>query len=273
MLTQVDITTRRGTTLSLEMEENDSGYQIEDIEGLSPVKATLVSKSFVGQHGEQFQSFKRESRNIVFKLDLEPDFVSNTFTTLRQNLMSYFLPGSKIKMRFHQSTGLYLDIEGVVEDHSSPIFSEDPKVDISVMCFLPDFIDPRMVKIPGGSVSDNTLTSIEYPGTVETGIVLTLNVNRSLPAFTIYNTGEDGDLYQMDFNEALIAGDELVVSSLVGAKGITLTRAGVSSSLLRGKPVQSAWIQFSEGINQFRVYAPGDPVPYELEYVVRYGGI
>lgn len=273
MLTQVDITTRRGTTLSLEMEENDSGYQIENIEGLNPVKATLVSKSFVGLHGEQYQSFKRDARNIVFSFDLEPDFVNDTFTTLRENLYSYFLPGSQIKLRFYKSTGLYVDIEGVVEDHSSPMFEQDPKVKISVMCFLPDLIDPRMVKIPGGSVSDNTLTLIDYPGTVETGMVLTLNVNRSLPEFTIYNTGEDGVLSQMDFNEALIAGDELVVSSLVGAKGITLTRAGVSSSLLRGKPVQSAWIQFFEGINQFRVYAPGDPVPYELEYLVRYGGI
>jgi len=65
----------------------------------------------------------------------------------------------------------------------------------------------------------------------------------------------------------------LVISSLQGAKGITLTRAGVASSLLYGRSAQSNWIQLFPGNNNFRIFAPGDPIPYVLEYVVRYGGL
>jgi hypothetical protein len=273
MLKQLDVTNRRGMVLSLEMFENGSGFQVSDIEGLDPVRATLVSTSFAGVDGAQFQSARRDARNIKIKLDLQPDFVTNTYSTLRRTLYSYFMTKAQVSLRFYLSTGLYLDIEGVVEEVPSPRFEQDPKVEVSLMCFKPDFLDPRMVTVTGNTVADNTLTTIDYPGNVETGMVLTLNVNRPLSAFTIYNTSEEDILSQLDFSGSLIAGDQLVVSSLKNAKGITLTRAGVSSSYLYGKSTQSGWIEFSEGINQFRVYTLGDPVPYELEYIVRYGSL
>lgn len=273
MLRQVDVTTRRGTTLVLEMYENDSGYQVADIDGLDPVKATLVSTSFAGLDGEQFQSARRGARNIKFKLDLQPDFVLDTYTTLRKKLHSYFMPKAQVNLRFFLSTGLYVDITAVVEDHTTPRFEQDPQVVISLMCFQPDFIDPRMVTIESTTVDDSTTAAIDYPGTVEAGTVLTMNVNRALPSFSIYNTTEDGVLAQLDFSGDLIAGDQLIISSLRGSKGITRIRDGVSSSYLYGRSAQSGWIEFSEGINEFRVYAPGDPVPYELEYLVRYGGL
>jgi hypothetical protein len=122
-------------------------------------------------------------------------------------------------------------------------------------------------------VDDSTNTEIDYPGTIETGTVLTLNVNRVLAAFTIYNMDEAGNLSQLDFDGSLLNGDQLIISSLRGSKGITLIRASVSSSYLYGRSAQSSWIEFLEGLNEFRVYAPGDPVPYELEYIVRYGGL
>jgi hypothetical protein len=273
MLNKVDVTNRRGNVLTLNMEENDSGYQVADIDGLGPVSANLVSTSYANLDGEQFQSAKRGARNIKIKLDLDPDFVTDTYTTLRQNLYSYFMPKSQISFRFYLSTGLYVDILGYVENMSSPMFELDPNVDISIMCFQPDFTDPRIVTVEGFTVAGSTNTTIDYPGTVEAGTVLTLNVNRVLTDFTIYNMDEAGNLYQLDFSGALIAGDQLVISSLRGSKGITLTRASVSSSYLYGRSAQSSWIEFLEGLNEFRVYAPGDPVPYELEYVVRYGGL
>lgn len=273
MLKQVTVTNRRGMTLALETLQNDDGIQIAEIQGLDPVKATLVSTSFAGLDGSQFQSARRGSRNIKLKLDLQPDFIVDTFTSLRKKLYTYFMPKSEVNLRFLLSTGLYLDIVGIVEEHSSAMFEQDPIVEVGLMCFQPDFVDPRMVTYAGSTVATGTTHAIDYPGSVEAGTVLTLNVNRVLTAFTIYNTGEDGILTQLDFNGSLISGDVLVISSLHGAKGITLTRSGVSSSYLYGRSAQSGWIELMEGINQFRVYAPGDPVPYELEYLVRYGGL
>ena len=273
VLNKVDVTNSRGNVLSLFMEENDGGYQIADVDGLDPVKATLVSNSYAGTDGENFQSAKIPARNIKFEIDLDPDFNPKTYTDLRRDLYTFFMPKSRITMRFFLTSGLYLDIVGIVEEFSSPLFEEDPNVEISIMCYQPDFIDTRMITVEGHTVSSLINTEIDYPGTVQSGTVLTLHANRSVSEFTIYSSDEGGNLFQLDFTGDLISGDELVISSLRGNKGITLTRATVSSSFLYGRSPQSSWIEFMEGLNQFRVYAEGDPIPYDLEYVVRYGGL
>jgi hypothetical protein len=273
VLSRVEITNRRGETLVFETEESDSGYQIAEIGGLDPVKATLVSTSYAGADGEEFKSAKRGARNIVFKLDLDPDFNPSTYTLLRKDLYSFFMPKTRVSMSFFVEEELVVNIAGYVEELSAPLFEQDPQIDISIMCFQPDFVDPEIVELEGSTVSDETWTPIEYPGTVETGTVLTLNVDRELTDFTIYNQDEAGNLIQLDFTGELIAGDMLVISSLRGSKGITLTRSAMSSSYLYGRSAQSNWIEFMEGTNNFRVYAVGDPVPYVLEYVVRYGGL
>lgn len=270
---KLDITNARGNVLSLEIEEDDGPYQVNSIEGLDPGKAALVSSSYAGADGGVFQSATRPPRNIVIKLDLDPDFDPTTYESARSELYKWFMPKATITQRYYLSTGLYLDIEGIVESNDSPIFDEDPDVTISVMCYDPDFIDGRMITVPGTSVDDTTSTEIDYPGSVEAGTVLTIHFNRSVSEFSVYNIDEGGNIQQLNFSGTLLDGDELVISSLDGNKGITLTRAGVSSSYLYGRTAQSSWIKLFEGLNQFRVFAEGDPIPYDLEYRVRYGGL
>lgn len=273
MLKQINVTNRRGMTLQLEMLENDSGYQIADVEGLNPVKAVLSSSSSAGLDGEKFQSARRGARYIKIKLDLEPDFVTDDFSSLRKKLYSYFPTKQEVVMRYIMTEALYVDITGVVEDVDVEQFQEEQQVVISLTCYEPDFIDPRMVTVEALTVSTMTHVEIDYAGDIEAGTVLTLNVNRSMDGFTIYNTGEDGIVRQLDFTAPLLDGDQLVISSLRGNKGITLTRLGVSKSYLYGKTTQTGWIELVEGLNQFRVYATGAGVPYVLEYLPRYGAL
>jgi len=270
---KLEVTNARGNVLTLFVEEDDGPYQVADIEGLDPGKASLVSSRYAGVDGEVFQSATRPARNIKIKLDLDPDFDSATYESARNDLYRWFMPKAKVKQRYYLSSGLHLNIEGIVESNDSPMFEEDPDVTISLMCYDPDFIDDRIISVDGMTVATTENTEIDYPGTVEAGTVLTLHVNRSVSEFAIYNVDEGGGIQQLNFSGALLNGDSLVISSLEGNKGITLTRAGVSSSFLYGRTTQSSWIKLFEGLNQFRVYAVGDPIPYTLEYRVRYGGL
>lgn len=273
MLDRVDITNARGNVLTLQIEDDDGPYQVVEIEGLDPGKATLVATSSAGSDGEVYQTAKRPPRNIKYKLDFDPDFAPKDYGDLRNDLYRWFMPEASISQRFYTSSGLYVDIDGIVESNDSPQFELDPDANISVMCYKPDFIDPRIVTVAGDTVDDTTNMEIDYPGTVEAGVVLTINFNRAVSEFSIYNSDEGGRIQQFDFSGSLVSGDTLVVSSLRGNKGVTLTRSGVSSSYLYGRSSQSSWIEFMEGLNQFRVYAEGDPIPYTLEYRVRYGGL
>lgn len=273
MLTKVDVINRRGNVLTLSVEESDEPYQINDIGGLGPVKATLVSSSYAGSDGEVMQSARRGPRNITIKLDLDPDFINHDYTSLRQGLYPFFETKAQITLRFYSSTGLILDIVGTVEDCDTSFFSQNPAIDVSVMCFKPDFIDTRTITIEGTTVEDTESIPINYPGTIPTGTVITINPNRIVTDFTIYSVDQGGNILQLDFEGNLIAGDELIINSRQGSKGITLIRSGITSSYLYGRSSQSNWIELTEGVNNFRITSSGDPIPYTVQYIARYGGL
>lgn len=279
MLTKVEARTPQGDLLSLPLEDDTAGYLVLPIDGLGPVKATLVSSSFAQQDGEQYHSSRREARNIKLSLELNPDPATETVRALRRKLYNFFMPKSEVSLRFYDEEDddiLEANITGRVESCDPVHFAQEPTVEISIMCFNPDFVELAPEIISGSTTSGTTPMTIDYQGTVETGIELTINVNRSLSGFTVYHILPDDSIRSMDFaNVPLLSGDTLKISTVPGSKGATLTRAGVSSSVLYGISPQSAWIELIPGVNSIRVYhgASGAGIPLEIDYINRYGGL
>lgn len=274
MLTRVEVRTRQGTLLNLPLEDVDSGYVIEEIEGLDPVNATLVSSGFAGQDGEQYHSSRREKRNLKFKIKFEPDYVDNTVRSLRQNLYRFLMPKSEASLRFYDSDGSYVDIVGRVESNQAPIFTSEPGADVSLVCFNPDFIDPNPITQSATSTPDvMTFTTVTYRGTVEAGVLFTVRPNRAISSFTIYHTSPSNQTRSLDFTADLLAGDVVRISTVPGGKGATLTRANYISSLLYAISPQSYWLSLEQGDNRFRLALSGAAIPYEIQYITRHGGL
>lgn len=274
MLTLVEVRNIAGTLLSLQLADPSDGFVVQRITGLDPVKATLISSDFAQQDGAQFHSARREARNIVFTIQLRPtDPFSTTVKDLRNQLYSFFMPKSQVDLRFVDSGGLTVTILGRVESCETPIFAADSIVNVSVMCFDPDFLELTSDTVTGDTVSDTTETLIEYDGTVETGLVFVLNVDRTEDAFTIYHRAPSGVITSLDFAGSLLADDILTINTITGTKGAVLTRTAIDSSVLYGVSAQSTWIELQPGENYIRVYATGDPIPWELTYTNRYGGL
>jgi hypothetical protein len=283
MLTRLEVRNRQGSLLNLTFDDPSNGFVVADIDGLDPVKATLVSSTFAGADGSQYQSSRREDRNLLIKLNLEPDYISTSVRDLRNALYNYFMPKSEVWLRFFDDSGLEVDITGRVEDFKSKLFTDTPTADISLICFDPDFVDPTPVNISGMSTASTTSetgrVTILYPATVETGVDFTLNVDRSITQFTIYHrTAGSAAAKTFDFAAPLVAGDVLRISSVTGAKGVTLTRSGTESSLLRGKSPQSPWLELEQGENTIRVYVNGEyeddaGIPFTISFTPRYGGL
>lgn len=170
--------------------------------------------------------------------------------------------------------GLIVDIDGRVESCEAPLFTQKPKATISILCFEPDFVELSSTIVNGNTVSTTTEFDIAYPLTaISAGFVFQLIVDRSLSAFTIYQRPLDNVVRSFDFSSALVAGDVLTISSVVGDKYVTLNHEGTLSSLMYGKSPQSQWMSLQRGINHFRVYATGAAVPFTIAYRPRYGGL
>lgn len=273
MLTKVEVRTALGMLLVLPLEETVNGYIVEEILGLDPVKATLVSSSFAQLDGAQYQASRRETRNILLKIGLEPDYVTQSVEALRNNLYTFFMTKMAVTLRFFTSTGLIVDIPGRVETCETNLFTKEPQVDISIICFDPDFVDLTPVEILGDTVDDSTEFLIEYEGTVETGIVFVLNVDRALTEFTIYSRAADNVVRPLNISAVLQASDVVTINTVVGSKGLTLVRASTESSLLYAMDSQSNWTELQNGDNYFRIYAVGAPIPFSITYLTRYGGL
>ena len=274
MLTQVDITTASGSLLSIPLVGVESGLIVQEIQGLDPVKATLVSSSFANQDGEQFYSSRREARNIKLTLGLEPDYVTDQVQDLRRRLYSFLMPKSKITLTFYMNGTENYQIEGVVETFETPLFSREPAVEVSIMCYDPDFKDPDFVIVSGVSTNGFTETPINYIGSVETGMRFVLDINQTLDQVDIYHRLPDGSVRVLTFVYPMLSSDAIVIDTRPGLKEATLTRGGSDSSVLYGISPQSVWLQLEPGENQIRVHVDSaTAVPWELSYNTRYGGL
>lgn len=279
MLTRVDVRNAVDALFSLPLEDTSSGFSVKDIEGLDPVKATLVSSSFANADGKQYHNSRREERNIKIKLGLEAT-ASLSVRDLRTNLYQFFMPKSEVSLRFFQHDETYVDIVGRVETCEAPLFTKDPAVDISLMCFDPDFYDPTPESVDGMSTASLIGVSIPYVGTVETGIVFTLYVEHVLENFTIYHTAPDGTIRETVYEEILLENDIIKISTVPGDKYVTRERYGVVSPTLYSLTPSSNWIELQPGTNHIRVFADGVgeetggvETPFNVTYVNRYGGL
>jgi hypothetical protein len=273
VLSSVDVTTPRGNLLSLPLDDDSSGFRVVEIEGLGPVKANLVSSSFAGLDGEQYQSSRRETRNLKFKIELDPDPTTDTVRSLRQRLYDFFMPKTEASFKFFLEDGLEVGITGRVETCEPDIFTREPTINVSIICFDPDFVQPDMIQLLGMTTADTSARSFDYDGTVDTGVKFVLLPNRSITQFTIIHTTPSGETRTLDFSAPLIAGDWLLIDTIPGEKEVYYLRSGVRHDVLYGISPQSNWISLENGINTLKVEALGPGIPLTFEYFNRYGGL
>jgi Phage tail protein len=272
MLTMVSIQNIRTGILYLPLMDSSDGYAVKDIQGLDPVKATFVSSSFAQMDGGQVHNKRREARNIVMKLGLEPNYVSNNVASLRSNLYRYMMPKETIIFGLYSDETLWGITEAEVESFDNNMFSADPEVSISLICYDPDFHAPSQTLIEAQTVSDTTIRPISYEGTSETGVIFSLTFPGAGDAVRLYNTRPDLIENLLDINGSFLANDILTVNTNQGQKAVTITRSGTVIPVLYFLAAGSSWISLAQGNNLFRAYYSGSPIPYDLEYTAKYGG-
>jgi len=279
MFTKVEVS-NSGGTLTLQLGDTSSGIFVQEITGLDPVKATIQSSSFSNQDGAVFQNSRRDTRNITIQLGLTPDPATSTVRTLRQQLYAFFMPKSTVTMKFFvddvdDASEDGYQIDGVVESCDTAMFAQEAIVNISIICFDPDFIDPIPVILTGATVSTTAMTDIAYPGTSETGMQLSVQFDREVDNFTVYFSSPGSAVRTMDvvMPGGFLAGDIMNISSEYGQKGAYLVRDGGDSQALYAISPQSFWPKLTPGANSIRIQAFGAAVPTSISYSVRYGAL
>lgn len=275
---KVEVTNSQGNLLVLSLEDISSGYVVEDIDGLGPVKATIVSSNFATMDGQQYQSSSRETRNITITLSYSPNVsVDQTVRSLRSRLYQFFMTATKVDLAFFMNDGLTANVSGRVESCEPVLFTRDPQMSISIICFDPDFVDNDTVSIHNVFTTiDSTYKPLQVDGSVKTGLnSLEFTAPKAISEFTIYHTTPSGEVRTMLVSAPLVVNDIVRICTIPGQKSITLTRSGTTTSLLYAVSPQSAWVLLEPGLNQFylNATATGPSAPVLIDYNNRYGGL
>jgi hypothetical protein len=271
MLTMVKAMNSKLGVLELPLLDSSGGYSVKDIQGLDPVKATLVSTQLAQQDGGQLHNARREPRNITMKLGIESDYITNTVAGLRMALYDFFMPKLPITLGFYFDDILVGSTDVVVESAEANMFSADPEIAISAIAYDPDFYAPDPVIVSGTTTNTLTTTAINYSGNSDAGIIFTLTFPGTASALKLYNTRPDNVTQIIDLVGSFIASDQLIINTIPGQKAITIIRSGLQlSALSYMKPSQ--WISLMAGQNDFRAYYTGSGISYTVQYTPKYGG-
>jgi hypothetical protein len=259
---------------------NDEAIQIRGIDGLGPVKADTSTTAFAVYRGEFFQGIHTGKRNIVLTLGFNAGVSADSPSALREILYQWFMPENNVELRFVTDERPLVFIYGLVESFEPNIFSQDPEMQISILCPNPDFIAVDGTTIEG--VTGSGATTIDYAGSISSGFDLHITSPSGAVEGQVKITNEIGGYSGiLTLNDVTLETEAAlgVNTQPVGFDPEVVLRHvrmeytdGTLANLLNKMDPSSDWPLIFPGPNTFNIYSPTD-VAWTMFYRLRYGGL
>lgn len=279
MIQSVKVTNPRGETITLELKNpSTSGFSVRRIDGLGPSKSIINMGESLYEDGGFFNSARVQSRNLLFDLGFF-DSLEESIEDIRLKTYRFFPMKTPLEIEVTTDNRVGV-ITGYVETNEPNIFSKEEGTQISVICpgayffgseyittvfsgvtngFEFPFENPSLTLplIEFGSVFINTSANVFYEGDIPTGVDIYVSFIGAVNNLTIHNiiTGESMAINSTKLialtGSNFVAGDQLIVSTVKGAKSITLIRAGNYINILNTVDIIADWFQLTKGDNVF----------------------
>lgn len=305
MIKSVTITNYLGESVKIELGEGEPehGMIVRSITGLGPPKANASMTDLATMDGSIFNSARVEKRNIVISMYFT---FAPTIEDARQQTYKYF-PIKKPLTFLIETDNRIVETVGVVETNEPDIFSKMESNQISLVCADPYFysagengvnitvffgieplfefefsnesLDEPMLEF--GSIENETEKTVYYDGDSEIGVTMTIHALGEAGDITIYNTGTREvmkiyvDKIRALTGSGIIAGDDIIITTVRGNKTIQLLRNGKYSNILNALDKDSDWFQLTKGENIFAFTAETgeENLQFQIENRIIYEGV
>lgn len=277
----------------IRLTQNESAYQIVNVDGLNPPKASIYTSAVAYMDGQRFRKSKLDMRNIVITVRINGDVETN-----RLILYRFVGTGKKCKVLYKNgSREVY--IEGYVENVEVPLFTNSEQMQISIVCPDPyfrqlkaihtdmssvlavfEFIHPdsKATEFPEEGVAFSVYSSshksnIVNFGETTTGLTMEVKASGTVVNPQIYN--DDTKKY-MKFNVTMLEGELLKVCTVRGHKSAVLIRKnGSVENVISKLDVASTWLELPVGENVFGYSAESgtDFMFITIEHETLYEGV
>lgn len=309
MIKSVTVTNPKGEALVLELENPDkSGLIVKSIEGLGPPKATINGQELATSDGMYYSSARAQTRQIIFTLVMKDRTADSKYGYLsiedcRHLTYQYFPLKKEITIHIRTDTSI-LYCKGYVESNEPNIFSKDESAVISIICpdpwlytdgggdtifsgtqpafefpFSNESLDSKMIEF--GEIWLDTRAILNYRGTVDTGVLITIHAFDQAENIKIYNVDtreqmiiDTGKIYEIS-GESFSGTDDIVISTVRGDRYCRLLRGGKYTNIIGALSKDSDWFQISAGNNGFAFTAENgeENISVTFSYQNAYVGI
>ena len=277
MIKSITVINYLGDSITLDLwRPEQSGFLVQKIEGLGPSKANIHVTEMASNDGALYNSARTTSRNIVFSLKF---LFKPTIEDVRQLSYKYF-PIKKPVTLFIETDNRTCKTYGYVESNEPDIFSASETTQISIVCPDPYFysLEGETTIFSGiessfefpfsneslteniiefGNITNQTSQTVYYSGDAEVGIIITIHALGMATNISIYNPNANEIMKLSTVRLAeltgsgIMAGDDIIISTVKGNKYIFLLRNGVYTNIINCLDKNSDWFQLTNGDNLF----------------------
>lgn len=279
------VETKAGQVLTLTQDE--SNYQVINVEGLNPPEAEINTNPIANMDGEKFKSSKLQMRNLVLTIKVNGDAEAN-----RLHLYEYFGTGKWCKI-YYSNSSRSVFIEGYCETIDCPLFTNNQQMQISIVCpdpyfksllkiysdiskQFPNFQFPFAIEEAGIEFSILDLDReviVTNAGEAATGMIITLTVRSGNVAYPVIYNVDTGEYLRL--NVVLHEGEVAIVNTKQGTKSIIKISNAIETNIINSFDSGSTWLQLATGPNKFTYTAEYNPegLKVEIESNLLYEGV
>lgn len=304
MIKSVTVTNYLGDSLKMELgKPEESGFLITSIDGLGPAQGDVSMTELAAADGSVYNSARVETRNIVINIKY---LFADTIEEARLKSYKYFPVKKKLTLLIETDNRL-ATIDGYVESNSPDIFSNSETTQVSILCAYPYFYsageDGNQLTVFSGiepmfefEFSNESLTEsllefgeirnreesvVTYYGDAEVGVKINIHAVGPASNISIYNTRTrekmhiDTTKIETITGEGLIAGDDIIINTVVGDKYVHLVRKGKVTNIINALDKYSDWFTLSRGDNIFAFTADSgsNNLQFQIENRLLYEGV
>lgn len=278
MIKSITVTNYLGDRLKLELARPElSGFVVKSVTGLGPGKANINTSEVTTTDGGLFNSSRLPVRNVVLSLEF---LFGSSIEDTRQKSYKYF-PLKRQVTLLVETDNRVAEITGYVESNDPTIFSKKEGSDISIICPDPHFYSAGkdgvisttfygaepLFEFPFCSEPNMELSAVRkvaerslmYTGDAETGVTIRIHATGEASNITIRHRNLDTngsihidtDRLKTLTGSAIIAGDDVIISTARGNKFAKLVRDGQTILILNCLGKNTNWFRLVKGENAF----------------------
>lgn len=240
--------------LELNASAGENGYLIKNSVGLGPTQLTSVVVGF-DTTGIPIMDSIAAQREIALRVQLVPK-VGETPSSLRDDL--YRFMSRSVLVSFMDESLLIASTSGYIRQFEALHFTNQPEVQMTVVCEDGYLTSPRTINIPLASLDTLEPVIVYEEGTAPTGFDIQFEVTANhATGFKFFNHAKGWHVGNVDVSNEfhvdypLLIDDVVTISTTPKGRRISLLRAAVTYDLSGYINAGAVWPKLYSGVNTF----------------------